>query len=174
MGADKIAMGHYAGVAYNPKTESYELLEATDKNKDQTYFLSQLTSKQLSKTLFPLAKLTKPEIRALAKENNLITATKKDSTGICFIGERNFKDFLQNYLPHQPGKIIDIQTGKVLGEHVGVMYYTIGQRKGLNLGGQEEPYYVAKKDIENKILYVAKASDESLLLSNAALINEVN
>ncbi|ATZ16401.1 tRNA (5-methylaminomethyl-2-thiouridylate)-methyltransferase [Entomoplasma freundtii] len=172
--ADKIAMGHYAGVRFNTKTKSYELLEASDKNKDQTYFLSQLTSDQLAKTLFPLAKLTKPEIRQLAKLNHLATAEKKDSTGICFIGERNFKDFLQNYLPHQPGKIVDIETGEVLGTHVGVMYYTIGQRKGLNLGGQLEPHYVAKKDIDKKTLYVAKASDESHLLSSGLIMNEVN
>ncbi|ATZ18804.1 tRNA 2-thiouridine(34) synthase MnmA [Williamsoniiplasma somnilux] len=172
--ADYIAMGHYAGVRFNNTTEQFEMLRAADQNKDQTYFLCQLNQKQLSKTLFPLQNLEKSEIRKLAKEHNLATADKKDSTGICFIGEREFTKFLQNYIPNQPGDIVDIHTQKIVGKHIGVMYYTIGQRKGLNLGGMDEPYYVAKKDIEQKIIYVAKASDESFLLSKSCEVNEIN
>ncbi|ATZ17399.1 tRNA 2-thiouridine(34) synthase MnmA [Williamsoniiplasma luminosum] len=174
LGADKIAMGHYAGVRYNEQTQQFEMIRAVDQNKDQTYFLSQLNQFQLSKTLFPLQNLTKPEIRKLAKTHGLITANKKDSTGICFIGEREFTKFLQNYIPNQPGDIVDIHTQKVVGKHIGVMYYTIGQRKGLNLGGMAEPYYVAKKDIEEKILYVASATDESLLFAKKLIVNEIN
>ncbi|KAF5295755.1 hypothetical protein FQA39_LY12928 [Lamprigera yunnana] len=147
LGADYIAMGHYAGVEFNKDTNQFELLKAIDENKDQTYFLCQLTQEQL----------------AIAKEQDLATAEKKDSTGICFIGERQFTKFLENYIPNQPGDIVDIKTNKVLGKHIGVMYYTIGQRKGLNLGGMSEPYYVADKDIDKKILYVSSSSDESYL-----------
>ncbi|ARU91960.1 tRNA-specific 2-thiouridylase MnmA [Spiroplasma clarkii] len=172
--ADFIAMGHYAGVRFNEKLQTFELIRAVDVEKDQTYFLCQLTQTMLAKTLFPLQPYQKAEIRALAKKYQLTTADKKDSTGICFIGERNFTKFLQNYIPNQPGKIIDINTNEVLGEHIGVMYYTIGQRKGLNLGGQKEPYYVAKKDIEQKILYVSKLSDESYLKSSQCLVTEFN
>ncbi|ATG97337.1 tRNA 2-thiouridine(34) synthase MnmA [Mesoplasma lactucae] len=174
LGADYIAMGHYAGTRYNPETKQVELIRAADDNKDQTYFLCQLTQDQISRTLFPLQPFKKPEVRELAKENDLITAEKKDSTGICFIGERNFTEFLQNYIPNQPGDIVNIKTNEVIGKHIGVMYYTIGQRKGLNLGGQPEPMYVAKKDVKNKIIYVAPASDQSYLLSNSALITGIN
>ncbi|AHI52715.1 tRNA 2-thiouridine(34) synthase MnmA [Spiroplasma culicicola] len=172
--ADYIAMGHYAGVRFNEITQQYEMIRGIDDNKDQTYFLAQLNQFQLSKTLFPLQAFKKDEIRAIAKKYDLITAEKKDSTGICFIGERDFTKFLQNYIANQPGKIIDIADGQELGEHIGVMYYTIGQRKGLNLGGQKEPYYVAKKDIDNKILYVSKFSDESYLQSKECIVNEFN
>ncbi|UWD35333.1 tRNA 2-thiouridine(34) synthase MnmA [Mycoplasma cottewii] len=172
--ADYIAMGHYAGIRFNQKTNQYEMIKAIDDNKDQTYFLCQLTQNQLSKTLFPLYNLTKPEIRKIASEQNLITANKKDSTGICFIGEREFTNFLQNYIANQPGDIVDIKTNKVVGKHIGVMYYTIGQRKGLNLGGMKEPYYVAKKDIDKKIIYVCPFSDESYLLSNSCTVTEIN
>ncbi|QBQ07557.1 tRNA-specific 2-thiouridylase MnmA [Spiroplasma gladiatoris] len=174
LNADYIAMGHYAGVNYKNENNKYELIRAVDNNKDQTYFLCQLNQFQLSKTLFPLQSLEKSEVRNIAKKYNFITAEKKDSTGICFIGERYFTDFLQNYIPNQPGKIIDISNGNILGEHIGVMYYTIGQRKGLNLGGQKEPYYVAKKDIKNKILYVSKASEDKYLNSNSCIVKEFN
>ncbi|WP_338972909.1 tRNA 2-thiouridine(34) synthase MnmA [Spiroplasma endosymbiont of Panorpa germanica] len=172
--ADFISMGHYAGVEFNETTKQFNLVTSKDEDKDQTYFLSQLNQYQISKCLFPLQNYTKAEIRQIALENNLITATKKDSTGICFIGERNFTQFLQNYIPNQPGKIVDINSNEVLGDHIGAMYYTIGQRKGLNLGGFEEPYYVAKKDIENKIIYVAKSSDESYLNSTSCIVNDLN
>lgn len=172
--ADYIAMGHYAGVRFNDLNLQFEIIKAIDENKDQTYFLCQLTQAQLSKTLFPLQALTKPEIRKIASDLDLITADKKDSTGICFIGEREFTKFLQNYIANQPGDIIDITNNQVVGKHIGVMYYTLGQRKGLNLGGMSEPYYVAKKDIDQKIIYVAPASDEKYLLSTSCEVNDVN
>ena len=132
LGADFIATGHYARIKNN------KLLRAIDDNKDQTYFLSQLSKKQLENVLFPIGDLKKPEVRKIAEEHNLITARKKDSTGICFIGERHFKDFLKNYLPNIPGDIINIETKKRVGEHIGLMYYTIGQRKGLDIGGTKD------------------------------------
>lgn len=165
LGADYIATGHYAGVRFNESTKEYELLKGKDHTKDQSYFLSELSQKQLSKTMFPLYELPKTEIREIARKFNIATSNKPDSTGICFIGERNFTKFLQNYIPNQPGDIIDISTNKKIGTHIGVMYYTIGQRKGLNLGGQAEPYYVADKDIDKKILYVSPTSDEKYLYS---------
>ncbi|WP_094049893.1 tRNA 2-thiouridine(34) synthase MnmA [Spiroplasma corruscae] len=174
LGADYIAMGHYAGVVYNDINKEYNLIKAKDLNKDQSYFLSELNQYQLSKTLFPLYEYKKPDVRKIASKLELVVANKKDSTGICFIGERNFTKFLQNYIPNQPGKIIDIETNRVLGEHIGVMYYTIGQRKGLNLGGNKEPYYVAKKDIDNKILYVSCLSEEKYLYSNGCTIKDFN
>ena len=155
LGADYIATGHYAkkvvrdGVSY--------LYKSSDLNKDQTYFLNQLSQEQLSKVIFPLAEIEKPEVRRIAEENNLVNAKKKDSTGICFIGERNFRKFLKEYIPMQKGKIIDLE-GNVLGEHDGVMYYTIGQRRGLNLGGKDgydnDRWFVISKDVKNNILYV--------------------
>jgi len=172
--ADYIAMGHYAGTRLNTQTGQVELIRAVDQNKDQTYFLAQLSQQQIAKVLFPLQGYEKPVIRQIAADQGLITANKKDSTGICFIGEREFTKFLQNYIPNQPGKIVDITNGNVLGDHIGVMYYTIGQRKGLNLGGQKEPYYVAKKDLMQKIIYVAPAHDESYLLASAALVTGIN
>ncbi|ALD66226.1 tRNA 2-thiouridine(34) synthase MnmA [Spiroplasma cantharicola] len=171
---DYIAMGHYAGVRFNDEIKKYELFKGFDVEKDQSYFLCQLSQNQLSKTLFPLQKFKKSEIRDIAKKYDLITAEKKDSTGICFIGERDFAKFLQNYIPNQPGDIIDIKTNKKIGTHIGVMYYTIGQRKGLNLGGQKEPYYVAHKDIENKIIYVSPLSDESYLESKSCIVEDFN
>lgn len=155
MGVDYIATGHYAkkvvrdGVSY--------LYKAHDLNKDQTYFLNQLSQEQLSKVIFPLADIDKPEVRKIAEENNLVNAKKKDSTGICFIGERNFRNFLKEYIPMQKGKIVDLE-GNVIGEHDGVMYYTIGQRRGLNIGGKEgydnSRWFVVNKDVKNNILYV--------------------
>ncbi|QCZ36807.1 tRNA 2-thiouridine(34) synthase MnmA [Mycoplasma nasistruthionis] len=165
--ADYIAMGHYANVVDG------HLYRAVDVDKDQTYFLAQLTHEQLSKVIMPLAKLTKPEIRKIATELNLITADKKDSTGICFIGERNFGQFLQNYIPAQDGDIIDITTNKVVGRHVGCFYYTIGQRKGLNLGGMAEPYYVCGHDVLKNILYVAPNSKPEYLLSNSLIASNL-
>ncbi|MEE3928159.1 tRNA 2-thiouridine(34) synthase MnmA [Mycoplasmopsis ciconiae] len=158
--ADFIAMGHYADV------RDGHLYRAADSNKDQSYFLAQLTTQQLQKVIMPLAKLRKEEIRKIAKELNLITATKKDSTGICFIGERNFTQFLQNYIPAQEGDIVDITTQKVIAKHVGCFYYTIGQRKGLNLGGMDQPYYVCGHDVLKNILYVAPADQPQYLDSN--------
>lgn len=172
--ADFIAMGHYAQVRFNEKLQEYQLLRGIDRDKDQTYFLSQLNQGQLSKTFFPLGNLTKKEVREIASAQNLSTANKKDSTGICFIGERDFKNFLQNYIPNQNGNIVDIETKEVVGHHNGVMYYTIGQRRGLNLGGMSEPYFVAGKNVENNILYVAKSSEEKWLYSTSCIITDVN
>lgn len=168
LGADYIATGHYA------KTKDGKLYKAKDQGKDQTYFLSQVSKEQLAKVLFPLGDLEKKEVRKIALENNLITAQKKDSTGICFIGERNFSHFLQNYLPNQPGKIMDIGTEEVLGEHIGLMYYTIGQRKGLSIGGATDKIFVVGKNIQKNILYVAKGENNSYLYSDAAIIDHIN
>lgn len=168
LGADFIATGHYA------RLQDGKLLRGVDNNKDQTYFLSQLSPKQLENVLFPIGDLEKPKVRELALKYDLITAKKKDSTGICFIGERNFKQFLENYLPNIPGEIVDIETNEKLGEHVGLMYYTIGQRKGLNLGGNEERIFVVGKDLSKNILYVAHGDDNEYLFTDSALIEQMN
>ena len=168
LGADYIATGHYARI------KDGKLLRGIDDNKDQTYFLSQLSPKQLENVLFPIGDLEKPKVREIALEYNLITAKKKDSTGICFIGERNFTSFLKNYLPNTPGKIINIETNEEVGKHIGLMYYTIGQRKGLDLGGNKERTFVVGKDLDKNILYVASGDENAYLFSNSALIENVN
>ena len=168
LGADYIATGHYA------KIKDGILYRAKDTNKDQTYFLSQVSKEQLKNVLFPLGDLTKKEVREMAHKYDLITADKKDSTGICFIGERNFKHFLENYLPNKPGNIVNIETGEVLGKHEGLMYYTIGQRRGLHVGGTSERLFVVEKDLNKNILYVAMGDENKYLLSYSALIEEVN
>ena len=168
MGADYIATGHYA------KIVDGRLYKAMDKNKDQSYFLAYVNKDIFKKVLFPLQDMEKTEIRKIALENDLVTAKKKDSTGICFIGERNFTNFLKNYLPNQPGKIIDIESQKILGEHIGLMYYTIGQRKGLNLGGSHDKIFVVEKDIKNNILYVASGDENKYLYSSRAIIEGFN
>jgi tRNA-specific 2-thiouridylase len=168
LGADYIATGHYA------RMQDGKLLRGIDSNKDQTYFLSQLSKKQLSNVLFPIGHLEKHEVREIASKLGLNTAEKKDSTGICFIGERNFKEFLSNYLPHLPGKIVNIETNEVIGEHVGLMYYTIGQRKGLEIGGSTDKIYVVGKNLADNILYVAYGDDNEYLYSDEALIEDVN
>ena len=168
LGADYIATGHYA------KIRDGKLCKATDLNKDQSYFLAYVNKDIFKEVLFPLQDITKPEVRKIALEHGLVTAKKKDSTGICFIGERNFTKFLKNYLPNQSGKIIDIETNEVLGEHNGLMYYTIGQRKGLNLGGAEDKIFVVKKDLDNNILYVCSGDENKYLFSNRAIITDFN
>lgn len=168
LGADYIATGHYARI------QNGKLLKATDTNKDQTYFLSQLSKKQLKNVLFPIGELEKSEVRTLAEQFHLITAKKKDSTGICFIGERNFTKFLENYLPNIPGNIINIETNEIIGKHIGLMYYTIGQRKGLYLGGNEDRVFVVGKDLKKNILYVAHGDENSYLYSDSALIDTIN
>jgi len=168
IGADYIATGHYA------RMENGKLLRGVDSNKDQTYFLSQLSNKQLENVLFPVGDLEKPEVRKIAEEYNLITADKKDSTGICFIGERNFKQFLENYLPNTPGDIINIDTKESVGRHIGLMYYTIGQRRGLDLGGNKERLFVVGKDLNKNVLYVALGDDNEYLYSTSALIEQMN
>lgn len=168
LGADYIATGHYA------KIKDGKLYRGDDENKDQSYFLSQVTKKQFEKVLFPVGELNKTEVRKIAHEYDLITADKKDSTGICFIGERNFKKFLENYLPNNPGNIVNIDTNEVLGKHIGLMYYTVGQRRGLNIGGSKERLFVCKKDLEKNILYVAMGDENKYLLSYGAIIEAVN
>jgi tRNA-specific 2-thiouridylase len=175
LGAEYIAMGHYARVEHTPEM-SY-LLRGVDDNKDQTYFLCMLTQAQLKKALFPIGHLTKPEVREIAISNDLATATKKDSTGICFIGERNFKNFLMNYLPAQPGKMVTVD-GKVIGNHDGLMYYTIGQRKGLGIGGsneyKSEAWFVCGKDLERNELIVGQGHDSIYLESNWCTATDAN
>lgn len=168
LGADYIATGHYC------RLDNGIFKRGIDDNKDQTYFLSQLSKEQLDHVLFPVGNLTKPEVRKIAEELDLATAKKKDSTGICFIGERNFKQFLTNYLPTQPGNIVNIETNEVLGKHSGLMYYTLGQRRGLDVGGTKERMYVCGKDLSKNILYIALGDDNKYLTSNSALIEDMN
>lgn len=168
---DFIATGHYARIDHGTR---HILKKGIDKNKDQTYFLAYLSEKQLEKVLFPVGELEKTKVREIAKELGLATAEKKDSTGICFIGERDFKEFLQNYIAAKDGDVVDITTGNVIGRHIGVMYYTIGQRKGLGLGGLKEGVYVCGNDPIKNILYVAPESDESYLFSTSCTLTDVN
>lgn len=168
LGADYIATGHYA------KIDKGKLYKAKDINKDQTYFLSQVSKEQFSNVLFPLGEIEKPEVRRIAAEHDLITANKKDSTGICFIGERNFSNFLKNYLPNKPGKVINIETNEVMGEHIGLMNYTIGQRKGLNIGGTESRMFVVGKNLQENILYVCIGEDNDYLISDSCIVDNVN
>ena len=168
LGADYIATGHYA------KMEDGYLKKAKDSNKDQTYFLSQLNHEQLQNVLFPLGDIDKSEVRKIAEEYDLITAHKKDSTGICFIGERHFKEFLSNYLPSQKGDVIDIDTNKKVGEHNGLMYYTIGQRKGLDIGGNKDRLFVVGKNLEKNVLYVSFKEDNDYLISTSSIVESIN
>jgi len=172
LGASYIATGHYARVIHN-ENESM-MLRAIDNNKDQSYFLCQLNQQQLSKTLFPIGHLTKQEVRQIALDLQLPVANKKDSTGICFIGERDFKEFLKNYIPAKNGHIVDISTNQILGEHQGIMYYTIGQRKGLHIGGPGGARFVVGKNYQQNILYVASGDQNDWLLSDSALIEDIN
>lgn len=175
LGADKIATGHYAQV--REYDGQYHLLRAVDLNKDQTYFLYTLQQEQLKFSLFPIGHLPKPEVREIAAEQGFENAAKKDSTGICFIGERKFKDFLQRYLPAQPGLIVS-DSGKILGEHQGLMYYTIGQRQGIGIGGvknaQAQPWYVAQKDLQNNRLIVVEGHDHALLYQQELRAKDVS
>lgn len=168
LGADYIATGHYARIING------KLSRAVDLNKDQSYFLAYVEKSKFNNILFPIGELEKPEVRRIALEYDLATAKKKDSTGICFIGERNFSKFLENYLPNQPGAIINIETKEKVGEHIGLMYYTIGQRRGLNLGGNHDKSYVVEKDLNNNILYVASGDENKYLYSTSALIEDFN
>ncbi|MCP1313599.1 MULTISPECIES: tRNA 2-thiouridine(34) synthase MnmA [unclassified Halomonas] len=167
LGAELIATGHY--VRRGERDGRPRLLKGLDANKDQSYFLHAVPEAAIAKTLFPVGELEKPAVRALAEEHDLVTAKKKDSTGICFIGERRFKDFLQQYLPAQPGKIETLD-GDVIGEHGGLMYYTLGQRQGLGIGGlanySEEPWYVAGKDLERNVLIVVQGKSDAHLYTD--------
>jgi tRNA-specific 2-thiouridylase len=174
LGADAIATGHYArrGEADGRGT----LLKGLDDNKDQSYFLHAVGHRELEQTLFPLGEMAKPEVRKLAEQHGLATAKKKDSTGICFIGERRFKDFLQQYLPAQPGEIRSLD-GELLGRHQGLMYHTIGQRQGLGIGGLanhgDAPWYVVGKDLENNVLLVAQGNDHPALFKSTLFTQEI-
>ncbi len=172
LGADFIATGHYCGIL-NKDGRTY-LKRAKDENKDQTYFLSAVTEKQLKNVMFPLENLEKPEVRRIAEKYNLATKAKKDSTGVCFIGERDFRKFLKEYIPMQRGDILDLDGHKV-GEHDGVFYYTIGQRKGFGVGGggNGEPWYIVKRDVKNNILYVNQGECD-LLFSNRLVATDFN
>lgn len=166
LGADRIATGHYARVAF--QDGEYRLLKGRDSGKDQSYFLYTLGQYQLSRTLFPVGELEKSEVRHIAEQHQLVTYNKKDSTGICFIGERDFRDFLSRYLPAQPGEI-QTPEGQVIGHHSGLMYYTLGQRQGLGIGGvagtNDDPWYVVAKDMERNVLLAAQGHDHPLLFS---------
>ncbi len=164
LGADYLATGHYARVEQDEN--GVRMLRGVDNNKDQTYFLNQLTEQQLEKVMFPIGHLPKPEVRKIAEEAGLATAKKKDSTGICFIGERNFKEFLSQYLPAQPGNM-ETFDGEVKGTHDGLMYYTLGQRHGLGIGGDGEPWFVLGKDLERNVLYVGQGFHHDKLYSDA-------
>ncbi len=171
---DYIAMGHYARVEHG---EIPKLLRGVDENKDQTYFLSQLTAEQLNNVLFPIGDLKKSDVRKRALEHALPTADKKDSTGICFIGERQFNQFLNNYLPTKPGDIKTLEND-VIGKHTGLMHYTIGQRKGLGIGGSEkygnEPWFVIGKNLQENSLYVGQGFHHEMLYSDHCTLEDVN
>ncbi len=175
LGAEKIATGHYARVRQNQRTQRFELLKGLDPAKDQSYFLHRLNQAQLSKTLFPVGELHKTEVRRIAEEIGLPNAKKKDSTGICFIGERPFRDFLNRYINKEPGWILDDRDRK-LGRHQGLSFYTLGQRQGLGIGGVKEkgaqrgggehqPWFVARKELDRNVLRVVQGHDHPWLLT---------
>lgn len=174
LGAALIATGHY--VRRGERDGRAVLLKGLDGNKDQSYFLHQVGESELAQTLFPVGELEKPAVRALAEEHGLVTHSKKDSTGICFIGERRFSDFLKQYLPAQPGKI-ETPDGDIIGDHQGLMYYTIGQRQGLGIGGladyPEEPWFVAGKDLERNVLIAVQGTNHSLLFADWLTCTEI-
>lgn len=173
VGGDYLATGHYA--QKDVHEGRYRLIRAFDHNKDQTYFLCQLGQKQLENVMFPIGHLDKKEVREIAEKNGLVTASKKDSTGICFIGERNFTQFLSQYLPAQPGEIRDLD-GNLKGRHNGLMYYTLGQRRGLGIGGQGtgEPWFVVDKDLKDNVLYVVQGEKHRALYSTSLEANTVS
>lgn len=175
LGADYIATGHY--VQRRDVDGKSQLQRGLDDNKDQSYFLYMLGHEQIAQSLFPVGGLQKPEVRRIAEELGLITAQKRDSTGICFIGERKFRDFLARYLPAQPGQIISVD-GQPVGEHQGLMYHTLGQRKGLGIGGLkeggEDPWYVVDKDLINNILVVAQGHQHPRLMSDGLIAQQLH
>ena len=184
LGAEKIATGHYARVRFNEATGRHELLKGLDPLKDQSYFLHRLNQAQLAKTMFPVGELPKTEVRRIAAEIALPNAKKKDSTGICFIGERPFRDFLNRYISKEPGPIKD-PSGRVIGQHVGLSFYTLGQRQGLGIGGvkakgaqkggsEHEPWFVARKDVDKNTLWVVQGHDHPWLLAPSLRAEDVS
>ncbi len=173
LGAEFLATGHYADV--REQNGRFELIRAADQKKDQTYFLHALNQEQLARAMFPLGKLTKPEVRELATKLGLSTAQKKDSTGVCFIGERNFKQFLSGYLPAQPGDMRSVE-GEWKGRHDGLMYYTLGQRQGLGIGGSGsgQPWFVVDKDLTSNTLIVAQGDQHERLYSHSLLARHIH
>jgi len=175
LGADLIATGHY--VRRGDVNGQAQLLRGLDANKDQSYFLHAVGAAEIAQSLFPVGELEKPRVREIAEQHDLITHDKKDSTGICFIGERRFRDFLQQYLPAQPGKI-ETPDGEVIGEHSGLMYHTIGQRQGLGIGGlsnyPDEPWYVAGKDLTRNVLIAVQGKQHPLLFSSSLLATQID
>ena len=175
IGADYIATGHYAKIS--SKDGTTKLLRGMDTKKDQSYFLHQVTGEDLSKTIFPLGELTKEEVRKIATDNNLITSTKKDSVGICFIGKNKYNNFISNFLGKKPGKICD-EAGIVLGEHDGLMYFTLGQRQGIGLGGvkgrDQDSWYVAHKDLKTNELSVVQGAEHPLLYSDGCYVDDIH
>jgi len=175
LNADYIATGHYCRRRHHEG--KWQLLRGLDENKDQSYFLYTLSHEHIAQTLFPVGDIEKPDVRKIAEEQGLVTAGKKDSTGICFIGERKFKDFLQQYLPAQPGPIVTTE-GNQVGEHEGLMYHTIGQRKGLHIGGladaSDEPWYVVDKDVANNVLAVAQGKHHPRLFSQGLVAGQLH
>lgn len=175
LGADYIATGHYCR---RQEIDGHAcLVKGLDNNKDQSYFLHAVGGDKIAKTLFPVGELEKPEVRRIAEENDLITHNKKDSTGICFIGERRFKDFLKQYIPAQPGNI-ETSEGDIIGRHDGLMYHTLGQRQGLGIGGlsnySEDPWYVAKKDLERNVLVVVQGGQHPLLFCDGLIASKLD
>ncbi|XPF95597.1 tRNA 2-thiouridine(34) synthase MnmA [Colwellia sp. RE-S-Sl-9] len=175
LNADYIATGHYVQRAY--QDGKWAMLRGLDSNKDQSYFLYTLSHEQVGRTLFPVGNIEKPKVREIAEQADLITHNKKDSTGICFIGERKFKDFLAQYLPAQPGNIESAE-GEVIGKHDGLMYHTLGQRKGLRIGGLansgEEPWYVVEKDLIRNVLIVGQGHNHPRLFSKGLIGNQLH
>jgi tRNA-specific 2-thiouridylase len=192
LGADKIATGHYARVINNEELiikngelticqfanlpvgedAKYHLLRGIDQNKDQSYFLCRLTQEELAKSLFPIGEYTKPQVRELAQKFGIPVAQKKDSQGICFVGKINVTEFLRSELGNKPGEIVDIDSGKIVGEHSGLWFYTIGQREGLGLGGG--PWFVVKKDLASNKLIIAKGTDNPALFTKEVVLDEIN
>jgi len=173
LGANYIATGHYVRV--DRSSGSSLMLRGIDSNKDQSYFLYTLNQEQLNKSLFPVGELEKNDVRKIAEEQGFVTADKKDSTGICFIGERKFKDFLEQFIPAQPGDIED-EHGKIIGKHCGLMYHTLGQRKGIGIGGladkSEQPWYVVAKDLKRNVLVVGQGHNHPLMLSKGLIASQ--
>ena len=170
LGFDLVATGHYARIG-QAEDSSKLLLRGVDNNKDQSYFLSMLSQEQIKNVIFPIGDMEKSEVREIAKKHKLATAEKKDSTGICFIGERNFNEFLSNYLPAQRGKMVSVD-GEIMGEHEGLMFHTIGQRRGLGIGGDGEAWFVCGKDIEKNELIVCQGKENEHLFSNRLLASQ--